>query len=47
MTPPNGTSRRGALVKIGLLFNGVIGAILAIPVVGYLLSPMIRERASR
>ena len=44
MTPPNGTSRRGALVKIGLLFNGVVGAILAVPVVRYLLSPVIREQ---
>jgi Rieske Fe-S protein len=46
MTPSNGTSRRGALVKIGLLFNGVVGAILAVPVVRYLLSPVIRERGA-
>jgi menaquinol-cytochrome c reductase iron-sulfur subunit len=37
-------SRRGMLVKIGLLFNGAVGIVLAIPVVRYILSPVIRER---
>jgi menaquinol-cytochrome c reductase iron-sulfur subunit len=37
-------SRRGMLVKIGLLFNGAIGIMLAVPVVRYILSPVIRER---
>jgi Rieske Fe-S protein len=32
------------LVKIGLLFNGAIGVILAVPIVGYILSPLIRAR---
>lgn len=45
MTPSEETSRRGALIKIGLAFNGVVGAILAVPVVRYLLSPVIRERS--
>jgi Rieske Fe-S protein len=31
-------------VKIGLLFNGIVGAILAVPIVRYLLSPVTRER---
>lgn len=37
-------SRRGMLVKIGLLFNGAVGLILAAPIVRYLLSPVIRAR---
>jgi Rieske Fe-S protein len=44
MTAPDGLSRRGVLVKLGILFNGAIGAILAVPIVGYILSPVIRER---
>ena len=34
-------SRRAALVKIGLFFNGIVGAVLAVPVVRYLLSPVV------
>ena len=37
-------SRRAMLVKLGLLLNGVVAAILAVPIVRYLLSPAIRER---
>jgi menaquinol-cytochrome c reductase iron-sulfur subunit len=44
MMPSNETSRRTLLVKLGLLFNGVVGAILAVPIVRYLLSPVIRGR---
>lgn len=40
MTVPSEPSRRGVLMKIGLLFNGAIGAVLAVPVVRYLLSPV-------
>jgi menaquinol-cytochrome c reductase iron-sulfur subunit len=32
------------LVKIGLFFNGIVGAILAVPVVRYLLSPVVSAR---
>ena len=32
------------LVKLGLLFNGVVGVVLAVPIVRYLLSPVIREQ---
>ncbi len=46
MTAPEGLSRRGVLVKIGLLFNGVIGLLLAVPIVRYLLSPVIRGEKS-
>lgn len=37
-------SRRAMLVKLGLLLNGVVAAILAVPVVRYLLSAAIRGR---
>ena len=43
MTTPEGLSRRGVLVKLGMLFNGTIGAILAVPIVRYILSPVIRD----
>ena len=37
-------SRRALLVKLGLLFNGAVAAILTVPIVRYLLSPAIHER---
>jgi menaquinol-cytochrome c reductase iron-sulfur subunit len=37
-------SRRQMLFKIGLVFNGLVGAVLAVPIVRYLLSPLTRER---
>lgn len=40
----SGMSRRAMLAKLGLLVNGVIGVVLAIPILGYLLSPIIRDR---
>src|ERR1700716_2210714 len=43
MTAENGISRRAALVKLGLFLNGIVGAALAVPIVRYLLSPVIRE----
>jgi menaquinol-cytochrome c reductase iron-sulfur subunit len=44
MTPPDGPSRRGMLMKLGLLFNGAVGMVLVVPIVRFLLSPVIRER---
>jgi len=38
-------SRRSFLFKISLLLNGAIGAVLAVPVVGYLLGPTSKENA--
>jgi menaquinol-cytochrome c reductase iron-sulfur subunit len=37
-----GTSRRALFAKIGLLLNGLAVTVLATPVVGYLLSPILR-----
>jgi menaquinol-cytochrome c reductase iron-sulfur subunit len=34
------------LVKIGVFFNGIVGAILAVPVIRYLMSPVSRARAA-
>ena len=44
MSEENSLSRRALLMKIGLLFNGIIGVVLAVPIVRYLFSPVIRER---
>jgi quinol---cytochrome c reductase iron-sulfur subunit, bacillus type len=44
MSVETSTSRRAALAKIGLLFNGIVGAALGIPIVRYLFSPVTRGR---
>jgi menaquinol-cytochrome c reductase iron-sulfur subunit len=44
MTPSTMISRRKLLTKLGLLFNGIVGVILAVPVVRYILSPVARMR---
>jgi Rieske Fe-S protein len=40
MSEENAVSRRGFLLKLGIVINGAAAAILAVPVVQYLLSPM-------
>jgi len=45
MSLPDGLSRRGMLMKLGILFNGAVGVVLAVPIVRYILSPVIRERS--
>lgn len=37
-------TRRGMLVKLGIGLNGAAGIVLAVPIVRYLLSPVLRER---
>jgi Rieske Fe-S protein len=44
MTPPDGLTKRELFMKIGILLNGIVGTILAVPVVRYLLSPVSQER---
>ena len=39
-------TRRGMLIKIGVLLNGAAGALLTVPIVRYLFSPVLRERKS-
>ena len=43
----NGISRRDVFAKIGLLVNGLAVAILAVPVVGYLFSPILRGESGK
>jgi Rieske Fe-S protein len=44
MTTSTESSRRVLLAKLGLLFNGIVGAILAVPILRYLASPVTRGR---
>jgi menaquinol-cytochrome c reductase iron-sulfur subunit len=44
MNPQQGLSRRGVFARLGIVFNAAVASILAVPVVGYLLSPVIRGR---
>jgi menaquinol-cytochrome c reductase iron-sulfur subunit len=44
MTLSPGISRRGMFLKLAVLFNAVVSIILAVPLVRYILSPVIRER---
>jgi menaquinol-cytochrome c reductase iron-sulfur subunit len=44
MSAENGMSRRALLAKLGLLLNGIVGAVLVVPIVRFLLSPVIREK---
>jgi menaquinol-cytochrome c reductase iron-sulfur subunit len=41
-----GLSRRALFFKVGLMFNAFVGALLAVPIVRYLLGPAIRGRHS-
>ncbi|MET0414321.1 MAG: Rieske 2Fe-2S domain-containing protein [Polyangiaceae bacterium] len=43
MSSPDFLSRRSAL-KLGLLLNGVVGAVLAVPIIRYLLAPATTRR---
>lgn len=42
MTLPTGLSRRELFMKVGILLNGIVGVILAVPIVRYLASPIAR-----
>jgi len=39
-------SRRAFLFKLSLLANGAVGAVLAVPIVGYLLGPAFKKKSS-
>lgn len=41
-----GHSRRVFLFKLSLLLNGAVGAILAVPIVGYLLGPSLKKSSN-
>ena len=44
MTLPDNLSRRALLMKLGIFFNGIIAALLAVPIIRYLLAPATRAR---
>lgn len=41
--PVPGHERRAFLFKLALLLNGAVGAVLAVPIVGYLIGPALRK----
>lgn len=43
----SGHSRRVFLFKLSLLLNGAVGAVLAVPIIGYLLGPALKKRSSQ
>ena len=45
-TESNDLSRRALFARIGLLLNGLVATVVAVPIVGFLLSPILRERKS-
>jgi menaquinol-cytochrome c reductase iron-sulfur subunit len=47
MADPAVSSRRAFLFNLSLLLNGAIGAVLAVPIVGYLLSPALKRRSQQ
>jgi Rieske Fe-S protein len=48
LVPPSETaiSRRGFFVKLGIVFNGLAAALVAVPIVGFLLSALTRGRGN-
>jgi menaquinol-cytochrome c reductase iron-sulfur subunit len=44
MTLKDGFTRRDIFMKLGILFNGVVAAVLAVPIVRYILSPVFHAR---
>ena len=44
MNAPGEVTRRALLMKLGIVFNAVVAAILAVPLVRYLLSPVSHGR---
>jgi len=46
MNSAKAPSRRGLLLKAGLLFNGAAGVVLGVPIVRYLLSPLMSGKGA-
>lgn len=44
MTLPGAFTRRDLLMKLGILFNSIVAAILAVPIVRYIMSPVAHAR---
>src|ERR1700751_261547 len=45
MAEQNTLSRRALLMKLGVVFNGMVGLVLAVPIVGFLFSSVARGRS--
>src|ERR1700675_2567819 len=46
MSEENTLSRRGLLMKLGILFNGIVATAIAVPIVRFVLSSITRGRAN-
>jgi Rieske Fe-S protein len=46
MSDENKLSRRSLFMKVGIFFNGLVASALAVPIVGYVLSSVVRSRSS-
>ena len=46
MPNENMLSRRGLFMKLGILFNGLVAAALAVPILRYVLSSITRGQAN-
>src|SRR5216683_2350631 len=46
MSEENTVSRRGLLMKLGILFNGLVATAIAVPIVRFVLSSITRGRAN-
>jgi menaquinol-cytochrome c reductase iron-sulfur subunit len=46
MPNENTLTRRGLFMKLGILFNGLVAAALAVPILGYVLSAFTRGRGN-
>ena len=44
MSVPDNLSRRKFLMKVSILFNGIVAAVLAVPIIRYILSPVAHQR---
>jgi Rieske Fe-S protein len=47
MTMRSPINRRQLLVRLGLVFNGIVGALIGLPMLRFLLSPVVRGRGGR
>src|ERR1700721_3394720 len=43
MSVSEGSSRRGMLIKLGVIFNAAAGVVLGVPIVRYLLGPLMGQ----
>jgi Rieske Fe-S protein len=46
MASPDDLSRREMFLKLGMLFGGFVSMLLGVPILGYVLSPILRDRTT-